>query len=96
MGASLHCLHDGAVAFGQDLFPDPHGAVLPESIVLPVQAYLLLREGRAPVLIDTGSGGADAGVAQGLAGLGIAKGDVGTVIYPSAWRSSRRLSGGGL
>jgi hypothetical protein len=37
-GESLHCLCDGVAAFGQDLFPDPRGAVLPERLVLPVQA----------------------------------------------------------
>lgn len=80
-GGSLHCLCDGAVAFGQDLFPDPRGAVLPERLVLPVQAYLLCRDGQAPVLIDTGSGGVDAGVALALQALGVDRGEIGTVIF---------------
>lgn len=80
-GGALVRLNDGVVRFGRELFPDPRGAALPEAIALPVQAYMLLREGRAPVLIDTGSGGAEAGVARGLAGLGIAKVEVGTVVF---------------
>lgn len=74
-------LTDGVARFGRDLFPDPRGAVLPEAILLPVQAYVLLRHGRAPVLIDTGSGGAEAGVTLGLATLGIAKAEIGTVVF---------------
>lgn len=80
-GGELIRLNDGFARFGRDLFPEPRGAVLPEAIVLPVQAYLLLRKGRAPVLIDTGSGGADSGVARGVAALGIAKGEIGTVVF---------------
>lgn len=80
-GGELISLTDSFVRFGRELFPDPRGAVLPETIVLPVHAYLLRREGRAPVLIDTGSGGAEAGVARGLAALGIAKADVGAVVF---------------
>lgn len=80
-GGSLHCLCDGAVAFGRDLFPDTRGVVLPERLVLPVQAYLLCRNGHAPVLIDTGSGGVDAGVARGLQALGVDRGEIGTVVF---------------
>lgn len=80
-GGELVRLNDGVVRFGRELFPDPRGAVLPEAIMLPVQAYLLLRSGRAPILIDTGSGGVEAGVARALAALGIAKAGVGTVVF---------------
>jgi hypothetical protein len=69
-GGSLHCLFDGEVAFGRDLFPDPRGVVVPERLVLPVQAYLLLRDGQPPVLIDTGSGGVGGRGGPCLAGLG--------------------------
>ena len=80
-GGSLHCLYDGAVAFGRDLFPDPRGAVLPETITLPVQAYLLCRDGQAPLLIDSGSGGAEAGVALALQALGVDRDTIGTVVF---------------
>jgi glyoxylase-like metal-dependent hydrolase (beta-lactamase superfamily II) len=68
-------------AFGRDLFPDPRGVVLPERLVLPVQAYLLMRDGQPPVLIDTGSGAAEGGVAVALQALGVDRGDIGTVIF---------------
>lgn len=80
-GGELIRLNDGVERMGRELFPDPRGAVLPEEIILPVHAYLFRREGVAPVLIDTGSGGADAGVARGLAALGIAKSEVWTVVF---------------
>lgn len=80
-GGSLHCLFDGEVAFGRDLFPDPRGVVVPERLALPVQAYLLLRDGQPPVLIDTGSGGSEGGVALALQGLGVDRGEIGTVVF---------------
>ncbi|WP_158589752.1 MBL fold metallo-hydrolase [Gemmobacter lutimaris] len=83
-GAELIRLHDGAVQFGQDFFPDPRGATLPEAVVLPVQAYLLRRPGAAPVLIDTGSGAlyGDKGgrVLGALAALGLAPEDIGDLV----------------
>ncbi len=81
-GGTLIRLHDGVIRFGRELFPDPDGAVLPEEIVLPVQAYLLLRQGMAPVLIDTGEGaGGEGGVARALAREGVAPRDIGTVVF---------------
>ena len=82
-GRRLSVLYDGTVRFGADFFPDPRGAEVPDSVALPVQAYLLQADGQAPVLIDTGSGalyGASGGrVVGALAALGLAPGDIGTV-----------------
>ena len=82
-GRRLTCLHDGMVRFGADFFPDPRGAQVPDSVALPVHAYLLQSDGTAPMLIDTGSGAlfgaAGGGVAPALAALGVAPGDIGAV-----------------
>jgi glyoxylase-like metal-dependent hydrolase (beta-lactamase superfamily II) len=82
-GRRLTCLYDGTVRFGADFFPDPRGAVIPETVSLPVQAYVLQSDGMPPVLIDSGSGAlyGDAGgrVAPGLAAIGLAISDIGTV-----------------
>jgi glyoxylase-like metal-dependent hydrolase (beta-lactamase superfamily II) len=81
-GGSLTCLSDTLFHFGADLFPDPRGAALPESIALPVHAFLFQREGMAPVLIDTGEGGTDGGgVARALARMGIAQAEIATIVF---------------
>lgn len=83
-GGRLIRLLDGVVSFGQDFFPDPRGAEIPQKVDLPVQAYLLLRQGVAPVLIDTGSGSlyGDKGgaLSPALAAHGISTQDIGTVL----------------
>ncbi|MGL5010522.1 MAG: MBL fold metallo-hydrolase [Paracoccaceae bacterium] len=79
-GAVLTRLHDTISRFGRDLFPDPRGVLLPKVIALPVHAFLLQRDGEAPLLIDTGEGGAD-GVAAALARLGVAKCQIETVVF---------------
>lgn len=82
-GRRLTCLHDGMVRFGDDFFPDPRGVRVPESVALPVHAYLLETEGAPPLLIDSGSGtlfgAAGGGVAPALAALGLTPGDIGAV-----------------
>ena len=82
-GRRLTCLYDGTVRFGADFFPDPRGAVIPQTVALPVQAYVLQSDGMPPILIDSGSGAlyGDAGgrVAAGLAAVGLAISDIGTV-----------------
>lgn len=82
-GRCLICLYDGTVRFGADFFPDPRGATVPDSVALPVQAYLLQTDGAAPLLIDTGSGtlygAAGGGVAPALAAMGVTPGDIGAV-----------------
>ena len=80
-GGALTCLKDTVLYFGADLFPDPRGASVPDNIALPVHAFLLQRDGVAPVLIDTGEGGAHGGISRTLAALGVARGDIGTVIF---------------
>ena len=82
-GRRITCLYDGTVRFGADFFPDPRGAVIPENVALPVQAYVLQSDGMAPILIDTGLGAlyGDSGgrVVAGLNAMGLAPSDIGTV-----------------
>jgi glyoxylase-like metal-dependent hydrolase (beta-lactamase superfamily II) len=82
-GRRLSCLQDGVVRFGADFFPDPRGARVPDSVALPVQAYLLQTEGAPPLLIDTGSGtlfgAAGGGVAPALAAMGLTPADIGAI-----------------
>lgn len=83
-GGSLTRLLDGTVSFGRDFFPDPRGAEIPETVELPVQCYLLERQGQAPVLIDTGSGALygdkGGGLAPALAARGIPPDEIGAVL----------------
>jgi glyoxylase-like metal-dependent hydrolase (beta-lactamase superfamily II) len=79
-GGALTCLNDGAQHFGQDFFPDPRGAVLPDVITLPVHAFVLQRQGADPVLIDTGQGEPH-GVASALDRVGIGRDKIGTVVF---------------
>jgi glyoxylase-like metal-dependent hydrolase (beta-lactamase superfamily II) len=75
-------LNDTVLRFDASLFPDPRGAAIPASITLPVHAFLLQRPDKAPVLIDTGEGGADGGgVARALERIGVARGDIETVVF---------------
>jgi glyoxylase-like metal-dependent hydrolase (beta-lactamase superfamily II) len=75
-------LNDTVLRFDASLFPDPGEAVIPETIALPVHAYLFQRPGMAPVLIDTGEGGADGGgVARALERIGVTRGDIETVVF---------------
>lgn len=82
-GGRLDRLNDGPLSFGPDFMRDTYGAKVPDPLVLQVQAYLLRREGQAPVLFDTGSGRfeGDAGgnVARDLARLGVDPAEIGTV-----------------
>ncbi len=82
-GGSLIRLPEPGATFGPDFFPDARGHEIPAAIKLAVQPFVLLRPGRAPLLIDTGYGtsrGAEfSHVLANLAAAGVGEEDVGQV-----------------
>lgn len=90
-GSTLVPLHDGVFEPGAEVLIDPAGeaetaalrAAHPSGLRIDVNAFLLRRDGEA-ILIDAGAGNAwgpaFGGVARALAALGLAPGDIRTIL----------------